>query len=402
MLLSLRFALLALLALAVTPASAAAARPPVTILVSIDGFRANYLDRGLTPTLTALARHGISAAMRPSFPTKTYPNHYALVTGLRPDRNGIVGNKMEDIARPGETFTSKNSDDPFWWSEAEPLWAAAEKRGIRTGVMYWPGSNVAYDGVRPQDWFPYSADVTSVQRVNTVLDWMRRPPAQRPRLVLLYFDLIDEAGHRQGPDGPGLNAALAQVDAQIAALTSGLAALHQPANLVIVADHGMAATSADRVVWLHDIASPADYHVIDEGPVATLTPLPGHEDALAARLLQPHPHMRCMRKSELPERLHFGRNPRVAPFVCMADTGWLLLDKLPKKGVDRGSHGYDNAAPEMLALFVAAGPSIKPAGRLATFDNVDVYPLLRDLLGLPAKTGIDGVDTPFANALRRR
>ena len=109
-----------------------------------------------------------------------------------------------------------------------------------------------------------------------------------------------------------------------------------------------------------------------------------------------------MRKSELPERLHFGRNPRVAPFVCMADTGWLLLDKLPTKGVDRGSHGYDNAAPEMLALFVAVGPSIKPAGRLATFDNVDVYPLLRDLIGLPPKTGIDGVDTPFANALRRR
>ncbi len=170
MLLSLRFALLSLLALFVSPVGAAEVRQPVTIIVSIDGFRADYLGRGLTPALSALAARGISAAMRPSFPTKTYPNHYALVTGLRPDRNGIVGNKMEDAARPGETFTTRNNDDSFWWSEAEPLWAGAEKAGIRTGVMYWPDSNVAYDGVRPQDWFPFSENVTSTQRVNTVLD----------------------------------------------------------------------------------------------------------------------------------------------------------------------------------------------------------------------------------------
>lgn len=402
MLLPLPRALFALLALfaASAPAWAERARRPVTILISIDGFRADYLDRGRTPTLAALARRGMSAAMRPSFPTKTYPNHYTLVTGLRPDRNGIVGNKMEDAARPGETFTSKNSDDPFWWSEAEPLWAGAEKAGIRTGIMYWPGSDVAYDGVRPQDWFPYSVNVTGTQRVNTVLDWLRRPAALRPRFVALYFDLVDTAGHR-GPDGPELDVALGQVDTQIAALEAGLAALHQRANLVIVADHGMAATSADRVVWLRDIATPADYHVIDEGPVATLAPTPGRADALAARLLRPHPHIRCMRKADVPERLHFGHNPRVAPFVCIAETGWLLLDAMPKKGVDRGSHGYDNAAPEMLALFIAAGPSITAAGRLPTFDNVDVYPLLRDLLGLPPKAGIDGTDRPFQAALRR-
>ncbi|WP_420136595.1 ectonucleotide pyrophosphatase/phosphodiesterase [Sphingomonas sp.] len=396
-----RHALWALLALIVA-APAQAARSPVTILVSIDAFRADYLDRGRTPTLSALAHRGISAAMRPSFPTKTFPNHYTLVTGLRPDRNGIIGNKMEDAARPGEIFTSKNSDDPFWWSEAEPLWAGAEKAGIRTGTMFWPGSNVAYDGVRPQDWFPYSADVTATQRVNTVLDWLRRPAASRPRFVTLYFDLIDTTAHHFGPDSPELNAALGHIDAQIAALQSGLAALHQPANLVIVADHGMAATSADRVVWLRDIATPSDYHVIDEGPVATIAATPGREDALAASLLRPHPHIHCLRKGALPERLHFGHNPRIAPFVCLADIGWLLLDKMPKKGVDSGSHGYDNAAPDMLALFIASGPSIKPAGRLPTFDNVDVYPLLRDLLGLPPKPGIDGVDLPFAHALRRR
>jgi len=398
-----RFALLALLAIIAAPVPAKERRAPVTILVSIDGFRADYLQRGLTPTLSTLAAHGISAAMRPSFPTKTYPNHYTLVTGLRPDRNGIVANKMEDPARPDETFTMKNSQDAFWWSEAEPIWAAAEKAGIRTATMFWPGSNVPYGDIRPQDWFDYDEAITDTQRVNTVLDWVRRPAAIRPRFITLYFDIVDTAGHHNGPDSAELNDALKAVDRDIAHLRDGLAALDQPANLIIVADHGMAATSPDRVIWIHDIANPADYHVVDEGPVALIDAVPGHEPALAASLLKPRAHVNCMRKADLPERLHYGRNPRVAPFVCLAETGWLLLDAYPTKwGIDLGSHGYDNQAPEMLALFIANGPDITPKGTLPTFDNVDVYALLRDLLGMPAKTDVDGTDVPFRGALKGR
>jgi len=400
MALSLRLALLALFALLCGPVSAEK-RGPITILVSIDGFRADYLRRGLTPNLTALAAQGISGSMRPSFPTKTFPNHYALVTGLRPDRNGIVGNKMEDPRRPGETFTMKNDQDSFWWDESEPLWAAAEKAGIRTATLFWPGSVVAYDDFRPEDWFPFDENVTMTQRVDTALDWVRRPASIRPRFIALYFDTVDTAGHRHGPDSPELDQALKDVDAQIGRLRGGLAELRQPANLVIVADHGMAATSAGRVVMIRDIADPADYHVVDEGPVALIDPVPGHDAALAAKLLKPIPHVHCLRKADLPDRLHYGHNPRVAAFVCEADMGWLLLEKISDKwGVDKGSHGYDNQAPEMQALFIASGPDIAPKGRIPAFDNVDVYALLRDLLGLPPRTDVDGTDAPFRQALK--
>jgi predicted AlkP superfamily pyrophosphatase or phosphodiesterase len=402
MILSVRLALLALFALIASPALAAdETQPPVTILVSIDAFRADYLDRGLTPNLKAIAADGIRAVLRPSFPTKTFPNHYAMVTGLRPDRNGIVSNKMEDAARPGVLFTTKNAGDAFWWGQAEPLWAAAEKAGIPSAAFFYPGSWVDYQGTRPHESLPYAEAIKDPQRVTAVIDWLRRPPETRPRFIALYLDSIDHAGHKSGPDTPALDAALVEIDAQIARLRAAIAEQGLAANLVVVSDHGMAAISTDRIVWLHEIADPADYRLIEDGAVAMIAAQPGHDRALAASLLRRRPHVDCRRKSAMPARYHYGRNPRVTPFVCVAEVGWVVMDALPKWGLDHGTHGYDNRAPEMQAIFLAEGPAIRPRGQLPTFDNVDVYPLLRDLLGLPPRPGIDGSDAPFRRALKR-
>jgi predicted AlkP superfamily pyrophosphatase or phosphodiesterase len=394
-------------------AAPAEQRAPVTILVSIDGFRPDYLDRGVTPVLSRLKAGGVSAAMRPSFPSITFPNHWTLVTGKVPDHHGVVGNAMEDARRPGETFTMA-TDDPFWWSEAEPIWVTAEKAGIRTATMFWPGANVGWGGTldkahhnavtggtRPEDWQQFNQAVTGDQRVDAVIDWMRRPAATRPRFVTLYFDTVDSAGHADGPNSAGVTQAVADVDRQIGRLVDGLAALGQPANLVIVADHGMAATSPDREIALDKVANHADYRVIEAGAFAGIAPVAGHERALEAALLRPHAHMQCWRKSEIPARFRYGTNPRVPPYFCLAETGWKIDKTTPKDARPGGTHGYDNQAPEMRALFIANGPAFTPGRRLADFDNVDVAPLLRDLLRLPAGTGLDGDDAPFQKVLTR-
>jgi predicted AlkP superfamily pyrophosphatase or phosphodiesterase len=394
--------LLALLLFAVPVAAEARpeTRAAVTILVSIDGFRPDYLDRGVTPNLNRLRAAGVFAAMRPSFPSKTFPNHYALVTGLRPDRNGIVANKMEDPAKPGALFTMETVD-PFWWNEATPVWVAAEKAGIRTATMFWPGSAAEIGGVRPSDWWPYAKPVPNRQRVEGVIDWLRRPAPIRPRFVTLYFDTVDTAGHDFGPDDRRITAAVAEVDGRIGELVAGLAALGQPANLVIVADHGMAATSSSRLILASALADPADYRLIETGPYASFVPTAGHEAALAAALARPHEHVRCWPRGEIPARLHYGRNPRVPPFFCLADIGWQVVKERPKEAKEGGEHGYDNAAPEMAALFIASGPAFARGVKLPAFDNVDVEPLLRDLLHLPQQQGIDGTDAPFRTLLRR-
>jgi predicted AlkP superfamily pyrophosphatase or phosphodiesterase len=405
-------ALAALLPTGATAQKHASTKPPVTILVSIDGFRADYRGRGVTPNLEALAKGGVSAAMRPSFPSKTFPNHWTLVTGVRPDRNGIVSNNMEAAERPGGKFTMDDSKDPFWWNAAEPLWVTAEKAHLRTATMFWPGSNVAWGGTmaqswpneitggtRPEDWWPFDMKVDARQRVDGVIDWLRRPAATRPRFVTLYFDTVDSAGHSFGPDAPETTAAVADVDRTIGHLVAELRALGQPANLVIVADHGMAGTSYTRTIAMDKVADPADYRLFESGPFASLYPVPGHEAALEKALLAPHEHLQCWRKGEIPARLHYGANPRVPPYLCLAETGWLTVKTAPTHEGDRGNHGYDNRAPEMLALFVANGPGIRAAGTLPSFDNVDIAPLIRDLLHLPAGTNLDGDDAPFKGVL---
>jgi predicted AlkP superfamily pyrophosphatase or phosphodiesterase len=411
---ALLLVLLALLLPSTAPAKAkrTPARPTVTILVSIDGFRSDYLSRGASPTLSALAKNGVTGPMRPSYPSLTFPNHWTLVTGKRPDRNGIVGNSMEDPRRPGEVFTMA-SEDPFWWNEAEPIWVSAEKQGIRTATMFWPGSNVTWGGhkanrfhtpfeggVRPADWQQFSGYVSDDQRVNAVLDWLRRPVAIRPKLITLYFDEVDAAGHEYGPDDARTTEAVREVDASIGKLRAGLAALGQPVNLVIVADHGMAPISGDRSIAMDQIADPADYRIVESGPYASLIAVPGREAALEAALFKPHDHIRCMKKADLPEAFHYGANPRVPPYQCLADLGWTIRKTTAERPRAGGAHGYDPRAPEMSALFIANGPAFRAGQTVAAFDNVDVYPLIARLAGVKANAG-DGTIATFSRTLKQ-
>jgi len=388
-------------------------RLAVTILISIDGFRPDYLKRGVTPRLNALARDGVEASMQPSFPTKTFPNHWAIVTGDRPDRSGIVANTMEDAARPGEKFTMAN-DEPYWWNEAEPIWVTAEKAGVRTATMFWPGSNVAWGGsrakdwpyrlvggTRPSDWAQFNQQISGVQRVNGILDLLRRPADIRPRFLTLYFDTVDTAGHENGPDAAETASAVSEVDGQIGMLVEGLKALGQPANIIIVSDHGMAAKSGERVVAMDRVANPADYRIVESGPYASLAAVPGHEAALEARILTPRPHMQCWRKGAIPARFHYGTHRRIPPYFCLAETGWVIQPSAPVRPFAGGDHGWDNRSPEMQALFIAHGPAFDPRFRPPTgFSNVDVYPLLAQLLGVAAAPG-DGDPKALEGLVRK-
>ena len=383
------------------PLPAAPQAAPVTILISIDGFRPDYLERGITPNLSALAKIGIFGPMRPSFPTKTFPNHYTLVTGKTPDHNGIVGNRMEDKARPDEIFTMANKD-PFWWSEAEPIWVTAEKQGVRSATMFWPGTEVSIDNTRPSDWWPFSQALSNDRRVRAVIDWMRRPASTRPKLVTLYFDTIDTAGHFFGPaPGSKLNAAIRDVDDDIGELKKQLDALGQAANFVIVSDHGMAETGPERIIMLDQILPREQYRLIVEGNYAGIEPLAGDMATIKTAFLQKHARMECWERKNIPPRFGYGTNPRVPSILCLPENGWLVYQDIPEwlTGIG-GGHGYDNRAPDMTAFFLAFGPAFTANGKIPIFDNVDIYPLVSRLIGVKPEEN-DGDILPFSGALKQ-
>jgi len=377
------------------------------ILISFDGFRPDYLDRHLTPTLAALAADGVRGeAMKPAFPTLTFPNHYTLVTGLYPDHHGIVNNRMTDpLSGARFVYNDPNTTaDPAWWT-GEPLWVSVEKQGWHAATMFWPGSDVAIGGVRPSEWLPFNGKMTPQQRVDQLLQWIDLPSAQRPIFYTLYFEQVDHAGHNDGPDSAEVDSALRDVDSALAHLVEGLQRRHlfDHTNIVIVADHGMTATSHDRVIYLDDLIRLDDVDVVNYGILAGINPNKGSATAVEASLLDAHEPMHCWRKSEVPARLHYGTNARVPALLCLADDGWIITShaqEATRKHFSLGEHGYDNDDPAMRALFVAHGPAFKQGLIVPEFDNVDVYPLLTRLLAIKPQPNDGDFDvvTPMLRA----
>lgn len=374
----------------------------LVVLVSIDGFRADYLDLGVTPNLSRLAKAGAHGAIRPSFPTKTFPNHYSLVTGLRPDHHGIIDNNMIDPEIPEVAFALSNRAavrDARWWNDGTPIWVSAERAGIRSATLFWPGSEAAIQGVRPSLWLPFRQSMSAMARVDQVLAWLDGPTATRPRLITLYFDEVDTVGHFFGPDSRQVSEAAARTDVAIGRLTEGLKARGLKANLIVTADHGMAAVAPDRVIYLEDLASADMGRSLALGAFMTYYPAPGREAQAEAALLAPHPHMTCWRKGEIPARYHFGTHRRVSPIFCLPQTGWEITTRArrPPKG---GNHGFDPYSPEMAAIFIGHGPAFARGRATPLTDNVDVYPLLARLLGVEPEAN-DGGGTLINSALRR-
>jgi predicted AlkP superfamily pyrophosphatase or phosphodiesterase len=388
---------------------AAVQRTTPLILVSIDGFRPDYLQRGATPVLAALARDGVLAVpgMAPSFPSLTFPNHYSLVTGLAPDRHGIINNSMTDAAIPDVLFNLGNRaalSDRRWWDAATPIWVSAERQGLKSATMFWPGSETDIQGVRPRDWRVYDARLPPEARVDEVLAWLDRPLQTMPDFMTLYFEAVDTAGHRVGPRGEATTQAMAQIDQAIGRLVQGLRTRGRldKINLLIVSDHGMAPISAQRVVLLDemlDLDSVQRFNAY--GPLIGFTPVAGRETEVRQRLSQPHDHVQCWPKDEMPQRFDYGRNARVPPFICLADTEWSLAtrESLVRNPPSGGAHGFDPADPQMAALFLAHGPAFLRGVQLdERFSNLDVYPLLARLLGIRPEPNQGRLET-FERAL---
>ena len=376
---------------------------PTVILISLDGFRYDYVDKFQTPTLNRLARQGVRAKwMIPSFPTKTFPNHYTIVTGLYPENHGIVENNVYDF---GEIFRiedrDKVQDSRWWWGE--PIWVTAEKQGQVAGSYFFVGSEAEIVGQRPTFWRTYNGKVPPEMRVDQVLGWLDKPAKQRPTMITMYFSDTDDAGHEFGPDAEETRYAALNADRYIKQLIDGLGkrGVADRVNLIIVSDHGMAARDQRNAVVMDDYFDTTDKTLADPilttGEIWQIFPKPGKEGVVMDRLKKIE-HATCWRKSEIPARLRYNEGGRIAPIVCSSDEGWNLTSRRrfedAKKSDDfdktRGAHGYDNKYESMRATFIAHGPAFKRGYVAEPFENIHVYEMMCKILGLkPAKNDGD-------------
>jgi predicted AlkP superfamily pyrophosphatase or phosphodiesterase len=373
------------------------------ILISLDGFRWDYPEKyaAQAPTLRALKREGASVqGLVPVFPSNTFPNHYSLVTGLHPARHGIVNNDFFD-PESGQFFRYNQPTsalDPRWWG-GEPIWVTAIRQGRRAATAFWVGSEVPVGGVRPTFWQRFDYSVPFERRLDDLLGWLTLPDAERPAVVTFYLEETNSVGHRFGPDSPELAAAVKLLDGRIAAMLARLRAANIEPNLVVASDHGMTATSVDRVVLLDDHLDRNSVQIDSEGSVLALRPLQD-DPATLVRKLANVPHARAYLAEDLPARFRLNGSARIAPVWVLPDEGWhigtranfeRLKVRYKERGYLAGDHGYDPALPSMHGILIAHGPAFRRGAEAPATEIIHVYPLLCAVLGLtPAP--VDGDD----------
>jgi predicted AlkP superfamily pyrophosphatase or phosphodiesterase len=369
------------------PAPAVNAGP--LILISIDAFRWDYLKIHDAPTLKALAAGGVHATrLSPSFPSKTFPNHYTLVTGLYPSHHGIIANWFYDPVDNAKFDMGKT--ESRWWSHGEPVWITAEKQGVRAGCFFWPGAEAELQGRRPSLFKPFDKKLNAAERVDGLLAWLALPPPQRPKLLTLYFDIVDDKGHMFGPLAPETAAAVKEADEAIARLLAGLErlGLRDSANLVIVSDHGMSEISLEKTVFLEDLMDITKVRVEATGPYGGVRPNPGVDVAalVAGIRAKVPPSIKVYLREEVPARLHYSQGTSIPPVLLIADDHWSVEEKShwapALANTHKGNHGWDPAIPNMGALFIASGPAFKHGVEIPDVANIHVYNLLCAVLGI--------------------
>lgn len=365
---------------------------PTVIIVSFDGFRPDYLERRPTANFKAVAAQGVRAeGLIPIFPTKTFPNHYSMVTGLYAPRHGIVGNSFLAPDVPGQ-FEMKGRDpalDPKFWL-GTPIWKSIQDRGGNAASMFWVGADAAIQGWNPKLFRPYNGNLSNPERVEQLLQWLDLPKKDRPTFLTLYFNDTDNEGHSWGPNSPQVDAAIDRVDSMLGALDAGLATrgIRDQVTLLLVSDHGMAELSPERVAYLDDFL-PADSVEPYKGDIVlhlwlkqgwTAARVAAHTQERIKKAGKPV-HFEVFEKSKIPERWHYKTGPRVGDLLVVADEGWYVAthEQMKTYRLIKGGHGYDNRFASMRGIFIARGPKIRQGKRIKPFESVHVYSVICQL-----------------------
>ena len=377
-----------------------AQKKPYVILISLDGFRWDYVERFNPPFLTNFIKNGVHAeSLIPSFPSKTFPNHYTIATGMYPDKHGIIGNsfyshKKDEIYRINKRELVE--DGTFYGGI--PLWIQAGKSGMVTASYFFVGSEANVLGSWPTYYKKYDESVKNEERVSQALKWLALPAKERPHLITMYFSDMDDTGHRFGPNADDeLKKTLFSLDQTLKSLYDGAQATRLPINIIIVSDHGMAEVPMEHYVPADPLKNDSLYLLVDNGALLNIH-LKNKQDLgqVLTSLRQKENHFKVYKTSETPGFEYEPKNPDWGQIQIIPDFGYYFApqDKIEtiisKSKTPFGVHGYDPKNKEMHGIFYANGPSFKSNYKIAPFKNIHIYPLICKILDLDVPKEVDG------------
>lgn len=357
------------------------------VLLSIDGFRYDYAEKFGARNILKLKESGVSTRkMLPAFPTKTFPNHYTIVTGLYPGNHGLVGNEFYSRSM-GSWYKvrDKTAVQNGQWYKGTPLWSLAEQNEMLSASFFWVGSEAEIGGFLPTYTYAYDSRVSNEFRLDQIIDWLNLSATKRPHMILGYFSLVDDAGHRFGPDHEKTKEAVLEIDSLLGIFIQNLDQLDLPVHLVLVSDHGMAAINRGIVLnELTDITGslvsysfPPMIYEEDSGKVEQM-----YHDLLNSGMIDVY------KKNNVPGYLHF-ENDHVGDLILLTKPPLIILDK--PQVVYGGTHGFDPfTEDDMGAVFFARGPQLKQGFNISPFENIHIYPFIAKILNLPITNKIDG------------
>ncbi len=376
------------------------AQQPYVLFVSYDAFRWDYLDRGITPRMHDFYEDGVRAlSFQPAFPSKTFPNHLSIITGMYPENHGIITNNFENpFTKEKYNLSLRNAVRNRKWYWGEPFWVTAKRYGIKTASFYWPSSSVTDSSYSPDYYKIFDKSISFTARVDTVISWFQMPYKERPHFITLYFCLTDDYGHKYGPNSEKINEAVSEMDKITGYIVDEIEriGMKDSINVIILSDHGMADISRERVINIEKMLPDFNVKYSNSGPMMMIKPEVKDIDRVYEILKAKENHFKVYYREEVPEYFHYSENPFIYPLVLVADLGWSLVDnnsevKYTTDDYDnKGNHGYDNHELDMHGIFIAKGPAFKKGYKTGTLWNIDVYPLLCKIFNIFPRADIDG------------
>ena len=364
------------------------------LLISMDGFRYDYLDKANTPNFDKLVNTGVSAkALIPVFTSKTFPNHYSIATGMYAENHGLIANTFfaNDLNKQ-YSIRDRNAVENGAFYGGEPIWVTAESQNVISASYFWVGSEAVIKGQQPTYWKKYNQKVSFESRIDSVISWYSKPVQSRPRLILLYFHEPDWTGHEYGPNSNETISQIENMDNVFGNLISKISKLsiYNNLNIIIVSDHGMTDVKPDRTIDLSLVTDLSNMRVNGAGPTVFISSESKKQLKQTYKQLKNIDNADVYWKQNIPKRFHYRNHVRIPDLLVLANEGWSLMPLGHGSSTPKGSHGYDNQLDNMKAIFMAKGPSFKKGYRRDEFENIHIYPLITHILGIKSYPNIDG------------